>query len=269
MSLHIDVPSYRWRPLAAVDGTPEVGRLVPLWHRVWRIVAIHPLPEVDWTDDERRHVGAMKAEFRERNAPVAVVLGPPDPPVDPVAHLSQQVSVRLSGWRRRALPMYPDEHWPSCARCAEPLPCRERMAAKIAAAELAKLGRYETAGVCPACQEPVTARQQSLTFSENLVLPGGPPVTFHQRSRCRYSAEKYEKAWVAADPNRRRATLTCGGHVTVHHPMSYSCTEGVECPGSAATHQSYSVCRCPEHTFPGRSGCMPDRRAVREELGHL
>lgn len=116
-----------------------------------------------------------------------------------------------------------------------------------------------------ACAEPVTARQKCLSFSENLEVPGGPPVTFHLRSRCNYSAVKYEQRWVAADPNRRRPTLSCPGHVTNHNDGTYDCTQLGDCPGPQARHPSYRMCRCPDcHARPwtwGR-GCSPDPKAT-------
>lgn len=266
--MDITVPPYRWYPSGTQDKAPEVGNLVALWHRTWRVIEINDAPEVDWTDEDRAALEAIKPSYRHRRRPVHVILGAEPEPTDPVAARNQRVSISMGGARTYLLPTYPSEHWMACGRCGEPAPCREEMGKRLAQQAMTRMARYEMAGVCPACCEPVTARQKSLTWEDNVVVIGGPPVTYHAgRAGCRYSAADYEKAWVAADPERRRAVLSCTGHVTNHGPRLYSCTEGVECPGPSAQHRSYDTCRCPEHWLTERGHCTPDPRAERLPLG--
>lgn len=255
----------RWFPLGArmIHGCPNVGQIVALDHTVWRVVDVQPLAAEHWNDTERLYARGGK------RMPMAVQLRPIDlcGHPDPVMARSRDRhvgSLRVHTWHG-----YDDEHYPVCRECAEPMPCRATLARREGEAAIRKLGRYETAGVCPACQEVVTPRQRSLTFSENLEVPGGPPVTIHLRGRCRGEAITYEKRWVAADPQRRRPTLSCPGRVTNHNDGTYDCTEMGDCPSPAAHHRSYTMCRCPDcHSRPwtwGR-GCGPDP-AARLNLG--
>lgn len=241
---------YEWRP----DGTrfkwdgPEVGDLMPFEHAVYRVIAVRDRrTEPGHADDER----PIRVVLR----PVEVSEADPARARDRDLHLGAGAS--YVSWQ-----VYPDEHYPICAACHEPLPCREQMAERVAEASAKRFDRYTTAGVCPDCQEPVSQRQKSLTWEDNVVVPGGPPVTFHMRNKCRYSASVYEKRWVAADPERRKALLTCPGHVTNHGDGTYECTQMVECPGPTAAHPSYTVCADPWH-MPRTFGCTPPPNAKR------
>jgi hypothetical protein len=83
------------------------------------------------------------------------------------------------------------EHYGLCVHCNELLPCRAAIAAQMAKREAKQMSRYETPGICPECQEPVTHRQESETFP-NVLVPLGPPVTFHTgRRKCRYAMQSY------------------------------------------------------------------------------
>lgn len=244
--------------------TPAVGDLIAVDHGAWRVMEIRPKPADLWTDDERE---AVRTSYRPADVtPCNVVIRPArfrgDDPL--LRRHDRHLAVR--GGQIYTWYVYPDEHYPVCAACGDPTPCRERTAARIAAREMAVMGRYELAGICPACSEVVTARQKSLTYADNLEVPAGPPVTFHQRGRCVGAAVKYERRWVAADPGRRRPSLYCEGNVTNHNDGTYDCTALSECPGPVTAHRGYSTCRCPScHAQPwtwGR-GCRPDPRAVR------
>jgi hypothetical protein len=86
-----------------------------------------------------------------------------------------------------------DEHYGLCVHCNELLPCRATMARRAAEFAAKRMQAYETPGVCPACQEPVTHRQDSETFP-NVVVPVGPVVTFHAgRRKCRAAMELYRE----------------------------------------------------------------------------
>lgn len=255
MRLHLP---YRWYPLGAERlyySPPPVGALTAIGHAVWRVVDVQPVPSEKWTDEEREAIEKISHKYR----PHMVVVRPVEITGDDPRARDHDVHLHAAGatWH-----VYPDEHYPVCAACGEPLPCREQMAARIAEQSAKYMDRYATEGVCPACQEPVTSRQKSMTFSENLEVPAGPPVTFHVgRGGCRQSAADYEKRWVAADPNRRRAVLSCAGHVTTHNDGTYECTEFNECPGPRAKHTSFSVCRCPDCHARGPFDCHPPANA--------
>lgn len=263
----------QWHPLGAHDADAQVGNYIAAHHAVWRIVRIDEIPPELWTSTETAAVEGVRAPYAAKAAPCQIVVCPWNADPD---DRDQHKAFRIGGgtwWGRyRRLPTYPGgAHFPACPTCHEPFPCRDQHGARIAGTHLARMARYETAGVCPSCQEPVTARQKSMTWEDNIEVIAGPPVTFHAgRASCRYAAAQYEKKWVAADPNRRKATLSCPGTVTNHGNRMYHCTEGVDCPGPAAEHRAYTTCGDPEH-WPDparRPQCHPDRDARRiDEVG--
>lgn len=246
---------YRWRPLGTTTELRlEPGALVAWEHQVYRVASFTPRPPELWSDEARRRAAMMGKSFE----PHAVVLRPVDASDDPK---DRGRDVHLES-RGHYWDVYADEHYPVCASCSEPLPCRERMAERVSQAAAERMARYEIAGVCPSCGEPVTSRQRSSTFPENLEVLGGPPVTFHVgREGCRHEAALYEERWVEADPKRRKAALTCPGHVTNHNDGTYECTQFGECPGPEAGHRAYTRCRCPDCHARGPFGCRPEPKA--------
>jgi hypothetical protein len=254
----------RWEPSDArpQHTTPTPGQLVGWDHAVWRVIKVKPYPQDRWTDEHREYV----VRFGESYAPVHVWLRPAQhDSADPVEARRYDRSVSAVGGRTTWY-VYRTEHYPVCVRCQEPLPCREMWSEAVARHAIAELRDFEVAGVCPACSEPVSARQRSITFSDNLMIPGGPPVTFHVRSRCRWQAMRYEDRWVAADPERRRTTLSCPGFYTAHNDGTYDCSEFGECRGTQAEHRGGSgVCRCPDCHARGPFGCWPTRGRRRRD----
>lgn len=259
--------SERWRPDRARQQykLPAVGDLIAFQHAAWRVMEIRPRPEDLWTDEEREAVAAHYRPDDIRGVlPCNVVVRPAGITGDDPKLRRHDRHLRVPGGRRVMWAVYPDEHYPVCAQCGDPTPCRERSAKWEAEEAVKKMGRYETAGVCPACQEPVTRRQKTLTFPDNLEIPGGPPVTFHLRSDCWSGAMRYEQRWVAADPERRRLTLSCPGRLTNHNDGTYDCTELGHCPSPTARHPSYARCRCPDchsREWTWGNGCHPDPAA--------
>lgn len=251
---------YRWHPSGTTSTyEPAPGMLWPHEHQVWRIIEVNPVPESEWTDREREYVSGCKTEFRARRSPRYIAVRPARINSGDVRDRDHDRHFRFAG--RMPLDVYTDSHYPICADCHEPLPCRSQMAERVSAAAISRMGRYEVAGVCPACGEVVTARQESHTWPDNSEVLGGPPVTFHLRHRCKHSAVDYERAWVRLDPERRRALFSCKGHVINHNDGTYQCSELTECPGPRAAHVSYAVCRCPSCHAAGSFGCHPSQAA--------
>lgn len=225
---------YDWRPLGAQHyrstESLKSGEFVAFDHEVFRVIRVHEKP----SDTER---------------PWRVILRPAHINTGDVRDRDHDKAYRAT--KHTWFDVYPNEHYPICATCKEPLPCRDQMAEKLSARGAEEFERYTTAGVCPACQEPVSQRQKSMTWEDNAIVPGGPPVTFHMRSACWGYARGYEQQWVKLDPERRKAALTCAGRYTSHHGGSMDCTELGECPGPRAWHGSgeshhpgYSTCHC-------------------------
>jgi hypothetical protein len=252
---------YKWHPTSTrLEQKPPVGALVAWEHQVWRVVSFTRRPPELWREESQRQV----QQAGDHYAPYAIVLRPVDAGDDPK---DRGRDVHLES-RGHYWDVYPDEHYPVCASCLEPLPCRERMAEQVSRKAGEWMARFETPGICPACEKPVSFRQRSMTFAENVEIPGGPPVTFHVgRYGCRQGAAEYERSWVAADPDGRRATLSCPGHVTNHNDGTYECTELAACPGPEARHPSYGVCRCPDCHAAGLFDCHPyaDARLIRPD----
>jgi hypothetical protein len=225
---------YRWAPLGAkrVYSTEELapGALVAWEHAVWRLIAVNSHP------DDTEH-------------PLRVILRPVAITSDDPQARDHDIHLAAQGHGFDLWHVYPGQHYPVCVICQEPMPCREQMAEKVAAAGAKDFERYTVEGFCPACQEPVSQRQQSRTWEDNAVVPGGPPVTFHMRRACWGDANRYEQRWVRLDPTHRKAVLTCAGRWIEHRDGSHECTKMIECPGRMAVHHAG------ERHVPGRSTC--------------
>ncbi len=251
---------YRWHPSGTRSThTLEPGMLLPLEHKVWQVMEVRPVPQSELTEAELRAIGWKQ--------PMYVRIREPGPmSVDPVANRRNNRHIK---WNGSMVHVYPNAHYPICNECHEPRPCRDQMAEQVSGEAAKRMTRYELAGVCPACEEPVTARQLSKTWAENVEIIGGPPVTFHMRGGCHSAAVNYEKRWQAEAPDDRRCLLSCKGHVTNHGDGTYQCTEMAECPGPTADHPGYQTCQCPECPPPAR-GCCPSpgstNRALNDSL---
>lgn len=224
---------YRWVPDGADRHTLidkiEPGMILARDHAVYRVIEKHPKPE-----DET-------FPWRIVLRPIAIT---GDDPRDRDHDQPFKVSAGLRYYT------FADEHYPICAKCLEPLPCREQMAEEVAAGAAKSLDEYSAAGVCPSCAEPVTGRQKAITWQENVVNPFGPPVTFHLRRACHWDAVQYERRWHAADPEHRPLTMSCPGSIVHHHDGTHDCTAPA-CPGGNAQHPAqawhhpgYTDCHC-------------------------
>lgn len=244
---------YRWYP----DGTvskrrPDVGDLIPHEHAVWRIVEVRDIPEAD--------------RDRYRDCPFVLTLRPATITGDDPRARDHDIHIGRPKWR--SWDVYPDEHYPICACCHEPVPCRAEMAKREAERMGERLNRFSQAGVCAYCGEVIRPRQKSVTFAgDNLELPGGPPVSFHLRGKphCINGAIQYEKRWVAADPDNRPWRLYCPGSVVNHNDGTYECSRGAACPGPHVRHDSYRACADEECHANGGFGCTPAASAVLRE----
>lgn len=202
----------KWVPLGASYQweLPDPGVLLALEHAVWRLVEVREVPQVDWTPQQWEKWVAVE------RIPYVLVVRPVDAPD---ANQDRHMSLRV--WKtpnnkltiEPKLYVYPSEHYPVCVVCGEPMPCQEesqRVATEHAVGRaVERVRRFETPGVCPHCEKPVTERQTKVTFQENVYVPLGPPVTFHWhlKDNCRTGACLYEREWIQADPENRHAVL--------------------------------------------------------------
>lgn len=180
-------------------------------HKPWRIYEIKPRDD-DWFDAILRPDGA-EFDFAKHNQTIGI--------------------------RRRA-PIYRlPEHYGLCHKCGELAPCSEVWTAEISAAHVEQDARFEVEGICPSCQEPVTRRQKSHRFEENLRVPLGPPVTYHARRMCAGGAVAYDEA--VAKATGREPRLSCNGHATTHLDGHKECTN-VTCPDLRVRHRGWAMC---------------------------
>lgn len=229
---------YVWSATGTVlGGVPAVGDVFPYEHtalRITEILSVHPM-------DDGTTV------YRVTYMPV----GSTDPDDQRTANL-------FPAWLK-----YPDRHYPVCADCGEPTPCRERTLDRLTAQATAAEARFGTEGVCPACQNIVTTTEQSMHYPDNVVVPFGPPVTFHWRAQCRNAAVEYDTAW--ARVLGRRPLLTCPGAV-MWHKTTYECTAGDGCSGSWALHAYHAVCACRESSI-NKLGPLPTWQEIAMPAG--
>lgn len=206
---------------------PEPGWLVAMNREVWVVVAVR---EGDEHDD---HVWEM-------------IVHRPD---EPNRHHGARFGYGVRAW----FPL-PD-HYAVCRLCGDLAPCRQHTNAILAAEQAIRMERELRLlpGCCPACQEPVTSRQRSITFEGEYVRnPLGPvDVAFHLRRACRSAAARYEEAWVKADPTRARSllTLSCAGWVVVCGDGHAECfgADDSSCPSLYARHRGYTACYAQTH----------------------
>ncbi len=171
---------WTWKPWGAtrVDGLPALGTLVADDHAVWLVCGVNAIePTSDWPG-ARTHELVLEART-----------GVP-------GHRSVRTSCYGAWWT------YPGR-FPVCSCCGEPPPCRAQVAEDTVSEDMAVMRRFETAGICPSCAQPVLASQGTVTFPENVFVPLGPPVSFHLASqRCRGAALAYERRWRECHPER-------------------------------------------------------------------
>lgn len=242
---HPPEPPYRWRPLGTKDiRQPAVGQVIAWRHMAWRVIESAMVPEIDWRSEDRETLEYYNLTARRKAVPWRIIVRPAtitgDDPRDRDHDVHLSVRAGFGGFDA-----YPGTHYPICAQCHEPVPCREEMARKIGEKAEQDAARYEIPGVCPACSEPVTSRHKVMTFEDNLRVPFGPPVTFHVgRRECRHYAAKYEREMAEANPGHW-LVLSCPGHVW-RHADGPECSEGDDCRGLKVEHPHVNYCdsRC-------------------------
>lgn len=232
-----------WRPSARGIGRPRVARhgpgdLVGLYYATWQVVDVTPVEDYDLSDDERRHMGLFKPDARESRRPYYVVLrherGPLLVPTKRLHDGVHTLHLRLN--EGGSLPALPDRY-PVCSCHGDPWPCRDQVrdwAAEQEGVRLERLLASVAPGVCAGCLEPITHRQDKLSFpEEHALIPGAPGPTYHAgRAECWWSARRYETEHrLRLDPDAERLA-SCPGHAYYHAlGGTLDCTAGDLCTG--------------------------------------
>jgi hypothetical protein len=254
-----------WHPMGVDNGSrygsgrrPEVGQVVAYDRRAWEVTHVSV---ADPEPDEIERLDAYVPAWRERMRPYRVSLRR----VHGAKHERENsagdiaLRARVGGW---SFPTYANGRVPLCSCHGEPWPCIEADQQAQAEKELKRAEKVLKLlpGFCPACEEPVTRRQQSITFGgPNVRNPLAEGPTYHLRRKCYRAAADYEELWVADEPGRRRSLLTlrCAGTVIVHADGSAECygADDSDCPSVYAQHRGYCACYVQTHGC-GR-GCSP------------
>lgn len=220
----------RWYPMGVplfsrlAHEVPEPGMLVAHDRALYRVIAVHEDHPANWTERDRNRLAQNRrtVEAVRRRRPIRDVHSVPtvldgwDGSEEAWPNRPRGVELQPMAGGKRLHAGWPhpgwaywyplDEHHPVCATCGEPFPCREVDAAKEAARQMVKVEKLMAIGpgCCWHCGEPITSRQVALSFTgENLLLPGAPSPSFHQRKTggCLYAAKEYEKKWREANPD--------------------------------------------------------------------
>lgn len=230
---------------------PEIGDIVALNRRAWEVTHVSDaIP----TPDEQERLNSYRPEFRAQRQPYHVSLKRLHGAAHKHENDRQEVGFRVRADAYNPLPVYRNGRVPLCSCCSHPWPCLVADQQDYAEKQLkaAEKALRLLPGCCPACEEPVTSRQKSITFGgPNVTNPLAEGPTYHLRSKCRWGAAKYEELWVADESGRPRSLLTlrCEGHLIVHGDGTGECfgADGSDCPSLYAQHRSYSACYYQSH----------------------
>lgn len=236
--IHPSADPAAWRPAGGQyqrlqNGRIQVGDIVGLYYAAWRVTEVNPVEDVDLSDDDLRDMAIYKPEYRERHRPYYLVLahvnGPILTPMPKTLHDgTRTVHLRVNRPGGRGEPKVMGDRYQTCSCHGHPWPCQDVLLDEIVTESVARADKLaaKQAGMCWACNDPITSRQRAVSYAgENLDMPGGPPVRFHTRSQCWGSATEYELNWISVDPRRERILTwpKCSGTLVVHHDGSSEC----------------------------------------------
>lgn len=273
--------SGNWHPVGVAREygrrRPTVGDVVAYDYRVWEVMHVKVR---DFEDANQDRLAGYRPQYHDAMRPYSVSLRRIHGAPHDNENSRQEIGLRIRAFAFGGFDRYENGRVPLCSCHGHPWPCQDADQQAQAEKEMARAEKALRLlpGCCPACEEPVTSRQKAITFGgPNVTNPLAEGPTFHLRRKCERAAAKYEDAWVAAEPGRRRSllTLACQGTVIVHGDGSGECFGATEsaCPSIYARHRSYTSCYLQSHgcgrgcTPAGHPGCTPagrpsDPRAV-------
>lgn len=230
---------------------PAVGDLVAYDHRAWEVTHVK-LRDFDGDDQER--ADGYRPQYRDEMRPYSVSLRRIHGERHESENSRQEIGLRIRAFVYGGFDRYENGRVPLCSCHGHPWPCAESDHQRQAEKEI-KAAEKELRlipGCCPACEEPVTSRQKSITFGgPNVRNPLAEGPTFHLRHKCRGGAARYEELWVIAEDGRQRSllTLACAGSVIVHGDGSGECFGAADsdCPSIYARHRYHSACYIQSH----------------------
>jgi len=194
-----------------------------------------------------RHQPWRIHDVRQVDGRTALIVRPVGEQFD-FAQYNESISIRST-----AMVDVLPEHYSVCARCGQLPPCAEVWNEHVAGVVTSRAARYETAGMCPACGEPVTYRQRSIRVEENIVVPLGPPVTFHARRGCGTAAVRYDQE--VANTTGRAPILSCPSLQIRHTDGMHECGNEA-CPGQHVAHRGFSLCHAASPAGCQRAECL-------------
>ncbi len=192
---------HRWMPpFDAVDtahGTPErlplIGAVIAHHHRALEVLGYNERDD-GWIAHVKR------------------ILGPKLPAENDRA----ECGLRIPRWA--TVQVYKGRI-PVCSCCGEPWPCTRETNEREAREDIEYLSRQiakAADGICYACGEVITTRQEHLLAPEpNVELDGFTAPAFHTRWKCRSGLEAYDQV-------RRRKLGERWTPLVTEHPALYS-----------------------------------------------
>lgn len=197
----------RWFPAGtayryARDRVAE-GDVIAYDRRAW--VVTHFRTD-DFSDDEQQRAAAYRPEARDRLRPYIVSMRRLHGPKHSRENSRQEIALRVPAFTYGGFEQYDEGRVPLCSCCGHPWPCLMVDAKKDAEDQARimeeRMGRVGV-GVCYGCGEPITARQESVTYPEdNVDFPGYPPPRFHTRKKCANERRSYDKRRAALYPDK-------------------------------------------------------------------
>lgn len=201
----------RWFPVGTADrwarNRVAIGDVVAYDFRAWEVTHLRV---DDFGEDEEQVATRYRPDARERMRPYSVSLRRLHGPVHPRENSRQEIALRVRAFAIGGFERYDEGRVPLCSCCGHPWPCRMVEAKKDAEDQARVMDERMSrvgVGVCYGCGEPITRRQESITYPEgNVDFPGYPPPRFHTRKKCAGARWSYDKRRAALYPDKPEVT---------------------------------------------------------------
>jgi hypothetical protein len=191
VSFHSSYRFGRWMPAGVTRGygrgpRPEVGETVAYDRGAYIVTHV---ADAELRDNEMSMTSAL---------PYVLTLRRLHGPVSEYENDRQERGVRIARGSSTTFERYAEGRVPLCSCCGHPWPCLNLDAAEAAKQEAKimgdKLAKAGIPGTCYSCGEPITTRQESVTYPEpNVELIGYPGPRFHTRQSCGGGWYEYER----------------------------------------------------------------------------